>query len=176
MQSFQEFVESVNFSEHYRQYIRSRKGGGRDRISPKAYERQFEKEMALIKKRCISEDYKFSKYNEKLILKGRDKFPRVISVPTVRDRFVLSLLNKHLTNRFDIHRHTANSYIKEAKDYIANNGRLQFFKTDIKSFYDSIPHEALIDRLRNELDDICLPYSLGECLCRLGKQRFQGEL
>ncbi len=51
------------------------KGGGRDRISPKSYERQFEKENELIKERGILGESAFSPYNEKLILKGCGKLP-----------------------------------------------------------------------------------------------------
>ena len=155
-QTFPDFIENVDFLDFYRQNIRPRKGGGRDRISPKSYERQFEKENELIKERCISGEYVFSPYNEKLILKGRGKLPRVISVPTVRDRFVLSLLNRHLQKRLGIHRHTANSYIKEAKDFIKSNAPLRFFKTDIKAFFDSILHDTLANKLKTDVDEVCL--------------------
>ena len=155
-QTFPDFIRGVNFIDFYRKNIRPRKGGGRDRISPKVYEQQFEKEEDLIKEKCISGEYNFSPYNEKLVLKGRGKYPRVISIPTVRDRFVLSLLNRYLQKKLKIHRHTANSYVKGAKDFIANNGPLRFFKTDIKSFFDSIPHKILANKLNNVVDEICL--------------------
>lgn len=157
MQSFADYINGLDFTRYYNQYIRRKKGGGRDRVSPKVYQPYFEKEKDLIKNRCMTGTYNFSPYNEKLLLKGKGKLPRVISVPSVRDRFVLSVLNRHLQSKLGIYRRTANSYVKDAKDFIGSHkGPLYFFKTDITAFFDSIPHNVLENKLRGEIDDICL--------------------
>jgi len=56
----------------------------------------YESEIELINKKVTSGKYKFSKYKEKLISKGAGKEPRVISIPTVRDRIVIKALHLFL--------------------------------------------------------------------------------
>lgn len=153
-QSFPDYVEKIDFLEFYDKHIGPKKGGGRDRISPRKYRRQFQEEVESIRYRCITGTYKFSPYNEKLILKGRHKFPRIISIPNVRDRFVFSLLNSYLQQRLDQHRRTANSYIKDLQIFRDSNKDkdLYFFKTDFTSFFDSINHQRIIEILSLKLD------------------------
>lgn len=153
-QSFAEYIGKTDFLAYYDKHIRSKRGGGRDRVSPRNYRKHFETEADIIKEKCAKGTYKFSPYNEKLIIKGRYRFPRIISIPIVRDRFVLSILNSYLQRRLDVHRRTANSYIKDIQIFIDdNNDRpLYFFKTDFKSFFDSISHSRLLEILSTKLD------------------------
>lgn len=154
--SFFDYLGTIDFKKYYDVHVKPKRGGGRDRISPRAYKPIFEKEIERIRTLCQSAQYQFSPYNEKLVLKGRNKFPRLISIPTVRDRFVLSVLNGYLRDKLAIRRKTANSYIKEAKEYIECRDNLYFFKTDIKLFFDSIIHEVLIDKLKDAVDSTCI--------------------
>lgn len=157
-QYFSEYIEKIDFSSYYDKHIGLKRGGGRDRLSPRKYRNRFERESEVIKIKCMYGSYRFSLYNEKLILKGSEKFPRVISILIVRDRFVLSVLNSYLQVRLDIHRRTANSYIKDIQLFIENHKEetLYFFKTDIKAFFDSINHNRLMEFLSDDLDAECM--------------------
>lgn len=154
--SFSEYLSNLDFIKLYDSKILPKKGGGRDHISPKAYKPLFIKEIDAIKERCLNGNYHFSPYNEKLVLKGRDKYPRVLSVPTVRDRFVLSLLNGYLSKIISPNHEAPNKYIYRLTRFInesfKSGKKILFFKTDISSFYDNICHTVLIRKLADRID------------------------
>jgi len=128
--------------------IKIKQSKGIDRIDPNQFSQQAKKHLKIIKYKCREKTYKFSPYVEIIKPKGRNKIPRVISVPTVRDRIVLYALKKILDNAFDdcIRRKLANTYIddihKAVKDLDPKN--LFAISTDIEKFYDSIDRSILI--------------------------------
>ena len=123
-------------------------------MSPSSYRKTFINEIEWLKEKCISGDYKFSPYQEKLILKGKNKLPRVLSIPIVRDRFVLSILSSYLNDVIDLQHEAPNRYIFQVLKYIQENDTrsISYFKTDIASFYDNINHSVLIRQLSNKID------------------------
>lgn len=158
--SFREFVSGMDFTEFYDRMILPKKGGGRDHMSPMAYRESFIKESEWIKNRCLTGDYCFSPYQEKLVLKGRGKYPRVLSIPIVRDRFVLSLLNCYLSYVVKIGHEAPNRYIYRLTKFVEaalpGGKPVYFFKTDISSFYASICHSVLIRKLATLIDGVAL--------------------
>ena len=157
---FQEYLYDIDFLSLYNNKILPKKGGGRDNISPETYKPIFEKELDWITEKLIDGSYKFSPYKEKLILKGRNKFPRVLSIPSVRDRFVLCLLNGYLSSQLGISYMIPNLYIRKITDYIQEtrnaDEEIYFFKTDISSFYDNINQSVLINILTDKIDGVAL--------------------
>ncbi|WP_299107191.1 reverse transcriptase domain-containing protein [uncultured Tenacibaculum sp.] len=93
-------------------------------------------------------------------LKGRNKIPRAISIPTIRDRVVLLALKEYLHEFFSdqVNRKRPNAYVKDIKKYInANKKEKHFVKLDIKTFYDSIDHDILLDMLKGaNLDPLAI--------------------
>ena len=87
-------------------------------LPPDTFWKRYERELEVISKRCLEETYKFSPYLEKLILKGKDKLPRMLSVPSMRDRMVLGALNKYLQDTFPeaVNHEVPNQYNKEVSD------------------------------------------------------------
>ncbi len=160
VRSFSEYIEAIDFIKFYDEKILPKKGGGRDHISPLKYKPTFEREKDWIHKMCMSGDYRFSPYSEKLVLKGRGEYPRVLSIPNVRDRFVLSLLNGYLSNVIGIVRETPNRYILRLAQYLkeceATTDKVYFFKADISAFYDNINHSILSRQLANKIDAVAL--------------------
>ena len=160
MISFKEFVDNINLEEFYDKKLLHKKGGGRDQISPAKFKSSFISQIDWLKEKCITGDYKFSYYAEKLVLKGKGKIPRVLSVPTVRDRFVLALLNEYLKECYPIKRETPNRYIYRLSQFLNENkdeiGNLFFYKTDISSFYDNINHSLLSKILSSKVDAVVL--------------------
>lgn len=160
IKSFSEYLGTIDFIKFYDEKILPKKGGGRDHISPLKYKPTFEKEIDWIHKRCINGDYCFSPYAEKLVLKGRGKYPRVLSIPNVRDRFVLSLLNGYLSMVLDVVRETPNRYIFLLSQYLEKEklrgNKIHFFKGDIAAFYDNINHSILSRLLASKIDAVAL--------------------
>lgn len=160
MDSFADYIGKLDFLSFYDEKILPKKGGGRDHMSPLKYKEFFEKERDWILEKCLSGDYRFSPYAEKLVLKGRGRYPRVLSIPNVRDRFVLSLLNGYLGSVLDVRRETPNRYIFRLAQYLNENSGdgnpVYFFKGDISAFYDNINHSVLIKQLSHKIDPVAL--------------------
>ena len=114
----EEYFNSTFFTDYFKSKLRSKKGGALDGLTPDIFWKRYERELEVISKRCIEGTYKFSLYFEKLILKGKDKFPRILSVPSMRDRMVLGALNKYLQDTFPeaVNHEVPNQYNKEVSD------------------------------------------------------------
>ena len=154
--TFQQYLNSTDFLILFNRKILPKKGGGRDNVSPETYKKTFEKEIEWIKGKLSDGSYKFSPYQEKLILKGKGRLPRVISLPSVRDRFVLCLLNGYLTHKLGFSHMIPNLYITRIADFV-NNAKVNkqdvyFFKTDISAFFDNIDHSVLFNSLADKID------------------------
>lgn len=154
--TFQEYLDQTDFIKLYNKKILPRKGGGRDNVSPETYKPSFEKEIAWIRAKLEDGTYRFSPYREKLVLKGKNKYPRVLALPSVRDRFVLCLLNEYLSVQLGIKHMIPNLYITRVTEFIKNTratGKdIFFFKTDISAFFDNINHSVLFNTLVDKID------------------------
>jgi RNA-directed DNA polymerase len=112
-------------------------------------------ELAIINRKVIDSSYEFTPYLEILKLKGRYKLPRLISVPTLRDRITLLALKEYLHNKFpeSVNRKLPNHYIRDLKRFLnASNSKenINYIKLDIKNFYDKINRTILIDILKSK--------------------------
>ena len=152
--SFSQYISEIDFLSYFDKEILPKKGGGRDHMSPSSYRKTFINEINWLKEKCILGEYKFSPYQEKLILKGKGRLPRVLSIPIVRDRFVLSMLNDYLTEVIGLKYEAPNRYIYYIIKYLQENQHtsIRFFKTDLASFYDNINHSVLIRQLSNKVE------------------------
>lgn len=152
-----DFFNTVHLKEYFKERLLHKDGGGRDRFSPSLYWRKFQHEFPYIAEKCLSGTYRFSAYNERLILKGKNEYPRVISIPTVRDRLVLGVLNEYLQHVFPecINHHVPNHYIFKINQYIEEHKseEIKFLKTDFHAFYDNINQRVLIEKLEQKIKD-----------------------
>lgn len=153
----EDYFNTAYMEDYFIKNLLHKKGGRIDKISPQKYWDQNRGHFELIVKKCTDATFRFSPYRENLILKGRDKKPRIIVIPTMRDRLVLGILNSILQNIFSdcIQKNLPNAYIHKIKKYISLHiGRpIYFFQTDIKSFYDTISHSLLMSKLRQRIAD-----------------------
>jgi retron-type reverse transcriptase len=84
----------------FEKYIVNNSAVGIDNIKPLNFSKVLDTELSSAADRVLNGQYKFSFYKEKLISKGAKKFPRVLSIPTVRDRVVLKALSIILAKTF----------------------------------------------------------------------------
>ncbi len=141
---------------------------GIDRISHDQFDRLKSEHFDIILKKCLDGSYNYSPFLEKLRLRGRNRNPRVISIATIRDRIVLSLLKDYLHNIFPecVNRRLPNSYINEIKKfYEATTLKdLCLYKVDIKAFYDNINHtkllEILAERIKFKPDMVLIKHAI----------------
>ncbi|WP_228288052.1 reverse transcriptase domain-containing protein [Thiothrix subterranea] len=85
--------------------------------------------------------------------KGENKFPRIISIPTIRDRLTLRSLCNLLsdTYRNDLSIEIAQAKIDYVNKAIKEKRYTAYIKIDVKNFYPSINHEVLIKKLQRKI-------------------------
>ena len=130
----------------------SRLGGrGLDRISPSMFDAIRRQEVRLIYRKAKDRSYHLTPYLEVLLGRGRARPPRVLSIPTVRDRIFLAALNDVLHRVFPdrVQRRLPNAHVRDALSHIKAYPRrtLHFFRGDIRGFFDNISHTLLADSL-----------------------------
>ncbi len=145
-----DYLENL-FDKHVSQKLTR----GLDGVSVPAFQEKKRTYIETLAQKIDSDDFVFSPYLEKLKARGRDKEPRVISIPTVRDRVVLLALKNFLHMIFPecIQRRLPNEYVRDVKKYYldTNKADLCFYKSDIKSFYDTIDQNILIEKIEERV-------------------------
>ena len=141
--------------EYFNNHIRRKKGGGRDNLTPEKFWKRYKDEINGIATKCLQGNYKFSPYNEKLVLKGRRKYPRVLSIPSIRDRIVLGVLNDYLSEVFAdcVNHEVPNSLIDKIKYHLEEQGRTSFLRTDFHDFYGTIRIKLLMNMLSSRISN-----------------------
>lgn len=148
MSPAEHFVEAFavdRLREIYEQYISLTSAIGIDRLSRGLFEPTLEREINFISNKVAAGTYRFSQYKEKLISKGAGKYPRVISIPTYRDRITLRALCNVLKHTFSeslelkLPQHT----VAQLRTALASGQYTHFIKVDVTNFYPSIDHGIL---------------------------------
>lgn len=128
---------------------------GIDRINGYQFLSRAEAEFITASNKCNASTYHFAPYLEVLKTKGRNKCPRVIGIPTIRDRVVLAQLNRFLAVVFPecIPRNVASTYVRViSKDLQSRDPEDTWVCcTDIKTFYDSIQRDRLLMVLEKKI-------------------------
>lgn len=141
----------IIFNDH----IADSRTKGIDKMSPIQMKTDLTTVIDTINIKCIKGEYNFSPYLEKLISRGRNKIPRVISIPTARDRILLKALCLYLQKQFPtcINHDLPNACISKVFDYLKLHTQTSYIKADISSFYDNIDHKQLISKLKFKIRD-----------------------
>lgn len=157
--------------DHLRDFFKSKlsykNGGGIDNLTPKRIFELYENDFAAIAEKCLNGSYKFSCFREKLILKGNNKFPRIISIPTMRDRLVLGILNEYLQEVYKekgYNQSIPNREIRNLITYLQSQPKhspIAFLKTDFHNYYGNIKRDVLLEKLKPDIDPNML-----ELICR----------
>lgn len=156
MQAYKLFSKEFrieNLKKIYTEKIMYNSSPGVDRINRRSFERDLNFHLETIVRKVNNGTYKFSKYKEKLISKGRHRKPRVICIPTIRDKIVLRALCNILLSI--LHEETLTKLpqtaIHDVKIGIESGKFDYFFKVDIKNFYPSIQHDILFKKIRKKI-------------------------
>lgn len=139
--------------ELFQSKLKKSKSKGIDKVSVHDFEKKLDYNLNIIIRKVLDGTYKFSPYLEILKLKGRNKHPRMISIPTIRDKIVLLTIKEILHSMFDknVNRKLPNNYIKDIKNYIRKNSDEKFYlKLDLEKFYDTIDHKILMSQLNEQ--------------------------
>lgn len=143
----------IELTDLYNTKIQQKASVGIDRINRKTFESRLKENIEIASRKVLNGSYRFAYFREKLISKGKKAFPRVIAIPTLRDKVVLKALNRVLQETFGpslalegIHR-LVDQVIKAARsgdwDYV--------IKVDIQNFYPTINHEILEKKIGSKV-------------------------
>lgn len=128
---------------------------GVDRLNGFQYSKRVAHDVVVVSEKCLSGTFRFSPYLENLKVKGRGKPPRLIGIPTIRDRLVLHQLNKVLAAAFPecVPRNIANHYVRTIAIDLASKVPASTYicGCDIKTFYDDIQRNRLLILLEKRL-------------------------
>lgn len=128
---------------------------GLDRLNGGQFNKNIDEHCSIINRKCMSAQYEFTPYAEVLQLKGRGKPPRVVGIPTIRDRLVLNQLKNILALIFPeyVPKVRANTLIHQISREIksievaGNSASTRVFGCDIEKFYDEIDRNLLLKSL-----------------------------
>jgi retron-type reverse transcriptase len=141
---------------------------GLDRLNGFQFAQRAAVEFDVVSKKCLSGDYRFTPYLEKLKIKGRGKAPRLIAIPTVRDRVVLHQLKVLISSVFPdaVPKNIANTYVRMvAKDLAIQDPNTTYVcGCDIKDFYGSINRAKMLNILSKRIKHMPAITLLGRAL------------
>jgi len=143
-----EYLKKI-FTDH----ILYSRATGIDNLDQNAFKAQLNEQVDIVSRKVLAGTYCFTKYKLKLVSKGRNKIPREISIPTVRDRIVLRSLCNFLT---DIYQGTIafdlpQNIIRRLKNDLDSNNYSACIKLDVANFYPSVKHKELISRVGKKI-------------------------
>lgn len=146
---FKEIYQIENLKDLYDKTIHPNTASGIDRMVKRVFDQKIDTHLNIINRKVLNGTYKFTAYREKLFLKSRTSFPRVISIPTIRDKIVHKALHKIIQESFSIDQPLVQSVIGDMKSELKNFD--SFIKIDIKNFYDNINHIILEKKLSKKI-------------------------
>lgn len=144
--------------------VRSNGGAaGVDHVSVGAFERDAERHLEKVRGMLVDGSYRPQAVRRVHIPKpGRPGETRPLGIPTVRDRVVQGALRNVLEPIFEAG-FAEHSYGfrpgRGAKDalrrvrQLIDAGHVHVVDADLKSYFDTIPHDALLDRVREKVTD-----------------------
>lgn len=139
--------------ELYNNKIIYRATVGMDRIIPTAFEKELDANIDIISRKVFSGAYTFTRYREILISKGRDKCPRVISIPTIRDKLALAAFHSVLRDTYNdiIEEPLLHTIIADIAAALSSGKYNSYVKVDITRFYSSINHDILLSKVKKKI-------------------------
>lgn len=139
----------------FQEKFRRDKNRGVDRVSGPQFEKQSLAQIRIIQRKSLKGTYNFSPYLELVRSKGRNKCPRVLSIPTIRDKITLFALKEILSLIFYdcVPRKLATTHVAQIKRSTSHSNLqdFSFLKTDIQNFYGSINRDILFKKLRSRI-------------------------
>ena len=109
--------------------------------------------IQVISRKVLSGSYKFTRYREVLISKGRGKEPRVISIPTIRDKLALSACHQFLQSSFGdiIEEPLLHTIVGNITQEVLSGCFNGYVKIDITHFYASNNHQLLLKKVKKKV-------------------------
>lgn len=154
---FEELMHPTALDAVFHEKFSTSTGKGIDRLNGYQFAASRMGDLASASQKCLDGTFRFSPYLEVLRPKGRDSKPRVISIPTIRDRVILHQLKSLLAEAFPecVPRNMAGAIVREiAADLPKFDPQNTFVAgCDIKKFYDTLHHKRLLKHIAERITD-----------------------
>ena len=156
------YAETILYSAGRYVTSKPRKAAGVDHVTPRHYERHLLENTRRLSASLRDGTYRPQKIRRTWIPKpgGREKRP--LGIPTVRDRVVQTALLQVIEPIFE-REFAEQSYgfrpqrgCKDALrrvDQLLKAGYVHVVDADLKSYFDTIPHDKLMDRVKEKVSD-----------------------
>lgn len=133
---------------------------GIDRLSVRAFGERAEAELELIQRKVLAGTYRFSPFLQHLKHRKPTQTPRVLSIPTIRDRIALRALKHYLDHHLHYTqgpRPRSSVTCVQATRSIISSASGWCLRSDIRDCFPTIPHRGLLDTLEAAgVDSRCL--------------------
>lgn len=155
---FRSRLTKGHFLDLYSQFIEGGAAVGRDGVRVEMFGENIESEIEIVLRKIRAGCYKYTVYREKLISKGVGKFPRQISVPTIRDKLVHKFLSELLAEIYPEHvSQPPHKFIKQIHASSKDRSASDFYlRLDIQNYFPSINHKILMRILRRKIRQLHL--------------------
>ncbi len=135
----------------YYESVGYRNARGHDNVSNKSFRKTLNENVDVIYRKVRQGTYRFTQYKEKLISKGPEKYPRVISIPSIRDKLTQRALCEILNDLYGTEFSSLRNIVDEVIKTYESNSYSYFIRFDVKDFYPSIVHEILLKTLSKKI-------------------------
>lgn len=122
---------------------------GIDKINKRKYKNFEEEYIEKIYNGLLTGNYNFTKYKQLLRIKDKDSKPRLISIPSLRDRLMLKTIHKEFLVDLENRKHVYD-LVEEINNLICSGTCNSYIKVDIEKFFNTIDQNLLLDVLRRE--------------------------
>lgn len=141
----------------FEERFKASSGKGIDRINGYQFSLHRMDDLLHASRKCLAGVFRFTPYLEVLKPKGRDAKPRLISIPTIRDRVILHQLKELLSEAFPecVPKSIAATIVREVSaDLPGRDMNLTFVAgCDIKKFYDTLHRDRLMKHISRRIKD-----------------------
>ncbi len=148
---FKKYFSSKSLKKLFVEEIRYKSARGIDHVSTRTFEGRLPENIKIIHRKVYNGTYQFSQYREKLLSRGPERPPRVISIPTIRDKLVQKALAEILKSSFGAKVPLLHLIINDVISTYYSSLYNSVLRLDVKDFYPSIVHINLIKELRKSI-------------------------
>jgi RNA-directed DNA polymerase len=149
--NFRKYFSKKGLKKLFVEEIRYKSARGIDHVSTKTFEGNLLENLKIIHRKVHNGTYQFSQYREKLLSRGADRYPRVISIPTVKDKLVQKALAEILKSQFGSQIPLLHKIISDVISIYHSGLYDSVLRLDVKDFYPSILHPELIKEVRKKI-------------------------
>ena len=148
---FRHFFTKKKLLDIYDGDIRYKSARGVDRISNRLFQERVGENVDIIYRKAHNGSYQFSQYREKLLSRGANRTPRVISIPTIRDKITQKAIAQILDLLFRAQTPFLHKIINDVIATYRSGLYQSVLRLDVRNFYPLIDHDILLDKVGKKI-------------------------